>query len=94
MEKQKYAIGIRLKVTVFVCAVALIFVAIAITAGYRYSFRSLGLTAGENYRHMAELLAGTVNDIINNDVDLIKTNANAGVLKDAVRGEQRPVSVG
>ena len=85
MEKQKYAIGIRLKVTVFVCAVALIFVAIAITAGYRYSFRSLGLTAGENYRHMAELLAGTVNDIINNDVDLIKTNANAGVLKDAVR---------
>ena len=85
MKRHKYKIGVRLKVTVFICVVALLFIAIAIWAGYRYSFGSLGRTAGENYRHMAQLMANSVGESIDKELGLIKANAASDILINAVK---------
>ena len=84
MKKYKRKKSIRTKITILICLAALIFFAIGIILWYVRGLNLLRNTTGENHREMARLMASSIVEILDKELELIKVNADDGVLREAV----------
>jgi len=84
MEKYKRKKSIRAKITILICLAALIFFAIGTILWYVRGLNLLRNTTGESHREMARLMASSIVEILDKELELIKANAADGVLRGAV----------
>ena len=75
---------IGLKITIIVAVATLVFLVASVGLSYFCLFDSSRNDTMSSRKNMANLMANSIADIIDNQAELIKINASAGVLKEAV----------
>jgi len=85
MKKQtRYKRSVRFKATQVICGATLIIAVIGLSGGYFLGFRLVRTLIGENYARMAGLLANSVDRIIIEEINDVKTYVDSPFWKMAI----------
>ena len=86
MERQyKHKTGIRKKVALFICLVALILLIVGVGLGYFGGISLMRRTVGEKHAQMAKLLAISVNKVLDEQIEKVRTYSQSPLWRDSVR---------
>lgn len=75
----------RIKMALVTALSLLVFLFIFILLGYTYDFNALRETTGISHKEMARLLADGISNIVNKEIELMKSSASSDIIYEAVR---------
>ena len=85
-EQMKHKTGIRRKITLIICTVALIIMTVGIALGYFWGYRLLRDTLKEGYMRTVELLSASIQRILNEEIMNLQIYMSHPARKEAVAG--------
>ena len=76
--------GIKRKIVLSICSTTLIVAALAITSGYYWAFYLLRNTVGQDHKEMAQLLASSIEEMIDAQMEQIRSVLTSVIVRNAI----------